>query len=80
MDKKFLRKLKTQEVYLWDEFDELLIKSIPPPKHKYMAKFPPKGQEFEIPANSDPVVRVLVSKLEVPKDTYDKNLIPTIKT
>ena len=77
MTKEFFDRLNTETVYLWDDESQTLIKSLPPPNGKCMAKIPPNGQEFQIPSDSHPVVRALAAAVEVTKEQYDKNIDPT---
>lgn len=76
--KSFIQRLKTEIVYLWDDDSDTLIKSLPLPDGRYMAKIPPDGKEFKIAADSDQVTRALIEPIEeVSQEIYDKNLIPT---
>lgn len=77
MDKKFIERLKTEVVYLWEDEAEMLIKSNPLPGGKYLAKIPPDGPEFPIAADSDQVTRALVDPQEVTEKQYRNNTAPT---
>jgi hypothetical protein len=70
-------RLQKHIVYLWEDYSEMFIKSIPPPSGKYIAKIPPWGQEYEIPYYSHEVVRAIAAEWEVTKEDYDRNQVPS---
>lgn len=63
-------------VYFWEDEAQMLLKSLPPPNGKTLAKIPPDGKEFEIAEDSDQVTRALAAAWEVTKSDYDKNKAP----
>ncbi len=77
MKKGFFEKLQTEVVYLWEDEAQMLLKSVPPPNGKTLAKIPPDGKEFKIAEDSDQVTRALAAAWEVTKSDYDKNIDPT---
>jgi hypothetical protein len=72
-----INRLQKHIIYLWEDYSEMFIKSIPPPSGKYIAKIPPWGQEYEIPSYSHQVVRAIAAEWEVTKEVYDRNQVPT---
>lgn len=70
IDSKFINRLRTQEVYLWEDENECYIKSVP--DGGYFVKFP-GGKESPIKADSDTVTRAVAAKKEVSKDKYENS-------
>lgn len=75
MEKEFLKRLKNELVYLWEDESGLFIKSVPAPGAKFLAKFP-NGEEFELAPDSDVVVRALAADVEISAQKYKNEVIP----
>lgn len=60
-------RFKTETVYMWDDENQLYVKSIP--GKGYLARSP-GGEEYEIPFDSDTVVRAIHSEKEVTEKMY----------
>lgn len=61
-----IEKVKTP-VYLWDDYEELMIKFVP--GVGFFAKFP-CGDEFKIEETTDAVVRAIAANEKIPEALY----------
>ncbi len=65
----YYMRFKTETIYLWEDENEMYIKSVP--GKGYFAKFPGK-EEGPIAANSGSVTRAIEARKEISKAEYDK--------
>lgn len=78
MDKKFIQRLTAQTVYLWEDEQQLFIKSLPG-DGGFLAKYP-GGEEFKITDDSDQVTRALEAQIEVSEKNYLANKVPKVRS
>lgn len=69
MTPEFIKKLQTETLYLWDDIDELMVKSVP--QGGYFIK-QIGGQEVPSSFESEVVFRAVHSEKEITRAEYDR--------
>lgn len=68
MADSYYQKFKDGPVYLWNDSEELFVRSHP--QEGYFAK-EPGGEEYPVKASSDVVVRAIDGRLEITRQEYE---------